>query len=69
VEIALSVLEKKEFFLLQTCVLREFLVVVKTCTLIFGQKLVEILLSILGKRKISVLNFNLDGFRQGVNWA
>jgi hypothetical protein len=33
------------------------------------QKLIEKCLSILGKRKISVLNFNLDEFRQGLNWA
>ena len=32
-------------------------------------KFVEILLSILGKRKISVLNFNFEEFRQGLNWA
>ena len=37
--------------------------------LFFGQKFVEILLSILGKRKISVLNFNFDEIRQGLNWA
>jgi hypothetical protein len=46
-------------------VLRENKYFVKT----FGQKFVEILLSILGKRKISVLNFNLEEFRQGLNWA
>jgi hypothetical protein len=46
-------------------VLRENKYYVKT----FGQKFVENLLSILGKRKISVLNFNLEEFRQGLNWA
>jgi hypothetical protein len=30
----------------------------------FGQKFVENLLSILGKRKSSVMNFNLDEFMQ-----
>jgi hypothetical protein len=46
-------------------VLRENKYFVKT----FGQKFVEILLSILGKRKISVMNLNLEEFRQGLNWA
>jgi hypothetical protein len=35
----------------------------------FGPKFVEIILSILGKRKIYFLNFNLEEFRQGLNWA
>jgi hypothetical protein len=29
----------------------------------------EIFLNILGKRKISFLNFNLEAFREGLNWA
>ena len=34
----------------------------------FGQKFVEILLSILGKRKSSVMNFNLDEFMQATTY-
>jgi hypothetical protein len=34
----------------------------------FGQKFVEILLSILGKRKGSVMNFNLDEFMQATTY-
>ena len=32
-------------------------------------KFLEIFLSVLGKIKSSVLNFNFEAFRQGVNWA
>jgi hypothetical protein len=32
-------------------------------------KFLEIFLSVLGKRKSSVLNFNFEAFRQGLNWA
>ena len=38
-----------------------------SCKLKF--KFLEMFLSVLGNRKSSVLNFNFEAFRQGLNWA